>query len=362
MKAGTTLPLLVFFLVSPAGAAPAPATAPPAEIKSHAAPYPTFGTIERLDPALDKLLPPDTKIEKLAEGFDWIEGPVWVKDKKSGYLLFSDIPPNSIYKWSEGQGITLFMKPSGCHADCEPLKEPGTNALAVDKRGNLIMCEHGDRRLARLASLAQPAGKQFPLATKYDGKRFNSPNDLVIHSSGDIFFTDPPYGLGLKDPAKKDQFPGQELKIQGVYRLDSKGKVTLLTDALERPNGIALSPDEKTLYVANSDPHRPIWMAFEVKPDRSLDKGRIFFDATALMAKTNRTGNPDGMKVDKNGNLFATGPGGVLIFSPQGKHLGTILTGQATANVAFGDDGSALYITADLFLARVKTRTQGAGF
>jgi gluconolactonase len=362
MKLATAaLCLLVF--TSPLSAAPAPAAAPSAEIKSHTAPYPTFGTIERLDPALDKILPPDTKIEKLAEGFDWTEGPVWIRDKKGGYLLFSDIPPNSIYKWAEGQGITLFMKPSGCHADCEPLKEPGTNALAVDRKGNLIMCEHGDRRLARLGSLAQPAGKQLPLATKYDGKRFNSPNDLVIHSSGDIFFTDPPYGLSQKDPAKKDQFPGQELKIQGVYRLDAKtGKVTLLTDALERPNGIALSPDEKTLYVANSHVPRPIWMAFDVKPDRTVANGRVFFDATALIARTKRTGNPDGMKVDKDGNLFATGPGGVLIFSPQGKHLGTILTGQATANVAFGDDGSALYITADPFLARVKTKTKGAGF
>jgi gluconolactonase len=355
---GSVLCLLAF--TSPLSAAPAPATAPPAELKSHAVPYPTFGSIERLDPALDKLLPPETKIEKLAEGFDWIEGPVWVKDKKGGYLLFSDIPLNSIYKWAEGPGITLFMKPSGCHADCDPLKEPGTNALAIDKKGNLLMCEHGDRRLARLASLAQPAGKQYPLATKYDGKRFNSPNDMAIHSSGDIFFTDPPYGLGQKDPAKKDQFPGQELKFQGVYRLDTKGKVTLLTDALSRPNGIALSPDEKTLYVANSDPQRAIWMAFEVKPDRTLGPGKVFFDATALIAK--RTGNPDGMKVDKDGNLFATGPGGVLIFSPQGKHLGTILTGKAASNVAWADDGASLYITTAPYLARVKTKTRGAGF
>jgi gluconolactonase len=285
-----------------------------------------------------------------------------VKDKKSGYLLFSDIPPNSIYKWSEGKGAELFMKPAGCHANCDTLKEPGTNALAVDKKGSLIMCEHGDRRLVRLASLGKPDGKQIPLAEKYDGKRLNSPNDLVLHSSGDIFFTDPPYGLGVKDPAKKDEFPGKELTIQGVYRLDKKGKVTLLSDALERPNGIALSPDEKTLYVANSLPTRPIWMAFDVNPDRTVGKGRVFFDATALMAKTKRTGNPDGLKLDKAGNLFATGPGGVLIFSPQGKHLGTILTGQATSNVAWGDDGTTLYITADPFLARVKTKAKGLGF
>jgi gluconolactonase len=351
---------------APLAAAPlAAAPTVPPEVKSLAAPYPGFGTIERLDPTLDKLLPPDAKVEKLAEGFDWVEGPVWVKDKKDkagGYLLFSDIPMNSIYKWTEGAGISLFMKPSGCHADCDTLKEPGSNALTLDKKGNLLMCEHGDRRLARLASLTKPDGKQFPLAAKYDGKRFNSPNDLTIASSGDVFFTDPPYGLVPKDPAKKDTFPGQEQKIQGVYRLDPKGKVTLLHDGLERPNGIALSPDEKTLYVANSHPPRPIWMAFDVKPDHSLANGRVFFDATALIAKTKRTGMPDGMKVDKQGNLFATGPGGVLIFSPAGKHLGTILTGQATANVAFGGDGSTLYIMADGLIARVKTATVGANF
>jgi gluconolactonase len=355
------VPLLLGLSALPLAAAP-PAPAPaPSEIKSHAAPYPTFGTIERLDPALDQLLAPDAKVEKLAEGFDWVEGPVWVK--KGGYLLFSDIPPNSIYKWSEGKGVTLFMKPSGCHARCDGIKEPGTNALAVDKKGNLLMNEHGDRRIVRLASLAQPNGKQIPLAEKYDGKRLNSPNDLAIHSSGDIFFTDPPYGLTPRDPAaKKDDFPGKELAFQGVYRLDGKGKVALLHDGLERPNGIALSPDEKTLYVANSHPPRPIWMAFDVKPDRSVANGRVFFDAAPLIARTKRGGMPDGMKVDKQGNLFATGPGGVLIFSPQGKHLGTILTGQATANVAFGDDGSTLYITADSLLARVKTKTKGAGF
>jgi gluconolactonase len=369
MKTSTALmvPVVLGLAALPLFAAPPPAAAPPAavpagEIKSLSAPYPAFGSIERLDPALDKLIPPDAKIEKLAEGFDWVEGPVWVKEKKGGYLLFSDIPPNAIYKWSEGKGISLFMKPAGCHADCDALKEPGTNGLAVDKKGHLIMNEHGDRRIARLASLTQPNGKQIALAEKYDGKRLNSPNDLVIHSSGDIFFTDPPYGRTKKDPAKANEMPEKELAFQGVYRLDGKGKVTLLHDGLERPNGITLSPDQKTLYVANSHPPRPIWMAFDVKADRTLANGRVFFDATALIAKTKRAGMPDGMKADKHGNLFATGPGGVLVFSPEGKHLGTLLTGQATANVAFGDDGSTLYIMADGIVARVKTATKGAGF
>jgi gluconolactonase len=337
----------------PAPAAPA-GPAEPAPPKSLPAPYPSFGTIERLDPALDKLLPSDAKLEKLAEGFDWIEGPVWVK--KGGYLLFSEIPLNTIYKWQDGKGVSVFLKPAGYHGTRTDMKEPGTNGLAIDKKGNLVMCAHGDRRVVRLAS-AKAEGKQSPVAEKYDGKRLNSPNDLAIHSSGDIFFTDPPYGL-----AKNIDDPEKELKFQGVYRVDPKGKVTLLHDGLERPNGIGLSPDEKTLYVANSHPPRPIWMAFEVKPDRTLGASRVFFDATVLIAKTKRKGNPDGLKIDKQGNLFATGPGGVLIFSPAGKHLGTILTGEATSNVAWGEDGSTLYITADMYLARIKTATKGMGF
>lgn len=339
-----------------------PAAAPPTPLETHRAPYPSFGTIERLDPALDKLLPPDAKLESLAEGFDWVEGPVWVK--QGGYLLFSDVPQNVVYKWVEGQGVSVFMKPSGDHGGHTALKEPGSNGLALDKKGSLLLCEHGDRRVARLASLARPDGPQVAVADRYDGKRFNSPNDLVIHSSGDILFTDPPYGLvKTSDPAGGDiNPPEKELRFQGVYRVDGKGKVALLTDTLERPNGLGLSPDEKILYVANSHPPRPIWMAFDVNPYRTLGKGRVFFDATALIAKTSRKGMPDGMKVDRQGNLFATGPGGVLIFSPQGKHLGTILTGQATANVAFGGDGSTLYITADMILARIKTTTKGQGF
>jgi gluconolactonase len=338
-----------------------PAAPPPAP-RSHSAPYPTFGSIERLDPALDKLLPADAKLETLADGFDWVEGPVWVK--KGGYLLFSDVPQNVVYKWAEGQGVSVFMKPSGDHGNHTTLKEPGSNGLGLDRKGNLLLCEHGDHRVARLASLADPAGKQITIADGYQGKRFNSPNDLVVHSSGDIFFTDPPYGMvKTSDPAGGDiNPPEKELAFQGVYRIDGKGKVTLLHDKLERPNGIALSPDQKTLYLANSHPPRPVWMAFELKPDRTLGAARVFFDAAPLIEKTKRKGMPDGMKVDRQGNLFATGPGGVLIFSPQGKHLGTILTGQATGNVAFGGDGSTLYITADGILARVKTSTKGLGF
>jgi gluconolactonase len=336
-----------------AGAAPAEQAAPPS-VKSFKGPYEAFGEIERLDPALDKLLPKEAKLEKLAEGFDWSEGPVWVK--KGKFLLFSDIPPNTIYKWKEGTGITVFMRPAGYSGARTDMKEPGTNGLALDRKGNLVMCQHGNRRLARLEAWASPQGNQTALAEKYDGKRLNSPNDLAIHSRGDIFFTDPPYGL-----AKNVDDPEKEIKFQGVYRLDPKGVVHLLHDGLERPNGIALSPDEKTLYVANSHGPRPIIMAFEVKPDLSVDGGRVFFDGAELVKK-GRKGAFDGMKVDKKGNLWATGPGGVLVLSREGKHLGTILTGQATANCAFGEDGKTLFVTADMFLGRIRTTATGVGF
>jgi gluconolactonase len=350
----------------PAGyalAAAAPAPALPDTVKAHKAPYPTFGSIDRLDPALDKLLPADAAIEKLAEGFDWIESPLWVK--KGGYLLFSEIPLNSIYKWEEGQGISLFMNPAGYSGDRTDLKEPGTNGLVLDAQGALIMCQHGNRRIAKLPSLAKPNGKQAALAEKFGDKRLNSPNDLVVHSSGDIFFTDPPYGLSRKtggaDPVND---PDKELKFQGVYRLDTRGNVTLVFDQLERPNGIALSPDEKTLYVANSHGPRPIIMAFDVKPDRATTNPRIFFNGADLRTKNpNLKGAFDGMTVDAAGNLFATGPGGVLIITATGQHLGTIATGEATSNCEFGDkDGKTLYIAADMYLARIKTSTQGLGW
>jgi gluconolactonase len=334
-----------------AAAAPVEKAAPPS-IKSFAAPYPTLGSIERLDPAIDKLLPKDARLETLAEGFEWSEGPVWVG--KGKFLLFSDIPPNTIYKWKEGRGVTVFMKPAGYHGDRTDLKEPGTNGLALDKKGDLVMCQHGNRRVARLASWADPQGPQAVLADRYDGKRLNSPNDLVFHASGDVFFTDPPYGL-----AKQTEDPDKELKFQGVFRLDVKGQVHLVSDELERPNGIGLSPDHKTLYVANSHGPRPIILAFDVAADRSTSKGRVFFDGAASNARTGRRGAFDGLAVDRAGSLWATGPGGVLVIAPDGKHLGTLLTGQATANCKFGDDGRTLYVTADMFLARVRTSTRG---
>src|SRR5947209_10123558 len=310
--------------------------------------YPTMGTIERLDPRLDKLLPANARLEKLADGFDWAEGPVWVPDGK--YLLFSDIPKNLIWKWQEVQGLSRFLEHAG-YTGTAPFtgKEPGSNGLTLDSSGRLVLCEHGDRRVARL----EKDGKKTTLADRYQGKRLNSPNDLVFKSNGDLYFTDPPYGL-----PKQMEDPGKELPFQGVYRISTGGELTLLTKEMSRPNGIAFSPDEKTLYVANSDPEKAVWMAFPVKADGTLGTGKVFVDVTKWPNK--RPGLPDGMKVDKAGNLFATGPGGVLVFAPDGTHLGTIATGVPTANCAFGgDDFSVLYVTADKQLCRVRTTTHG---
>lgn len=312
--------------------------------------YPTMGTIERDDPQFDRLVPAGARIEKLADGMDWAEGPVWIKE--DGSLLFSDIPKNSIYKWKEGEGKTLYLKPAGYSGSSPRGGEPGTNGLMRDAAGNLVMCEHGDRRVSRL----EKDKSHTTLADKYQGKRLNSPNDGVFKSNGDLYFTDPPYGL-----EKNWEDPARELDFCGVYRVTPKGELTLLTKEMSRPNGIAFSPDEKTLYVANSDPAKPVWMAFDVQPDGTIANGRVFFDSTPWL-KNKKLGLPDGMKVDKDGNIFATGPGGVHVFTPQGKHLGSIDPGVATANCGWGDDGSTLYMTADKSLCRIKLNTKGKGF
>ena len=308
------------------------------------------GNIVRLDPRLDKLIPKDAVVQQLAEGFEWSEGPVWIKS--DGYLLFSDIPNNAIMKWKEGQGISYFLRPSGWTGEGPYGAEPGTNGLLLDAAGNLVMCEHGDRRMSRLD---KSATFKTTLVNKYQGKRLNSPNDAVYKSNGDLYFTDPPYGL-----PKRWEDERRELDFCGVYRLAKDGRLTLLTDQMTRPNGIAFSPDEKTLYVAQSDPEKAIWMSFPVQEDGTLGKGKQFFDATAWVGK--KKGLPDGLKVDQSGNLFATGPGGVHIFAADGTHLGTIETGEATANCAWGEDGTMLYITADMFLCRIQLTTKGTGF
>jgi gluconolactonase len=319
-----------------------------------------------LDPRFDKLVAPDAKVETLAGGFKWTEGTVWVKN--GGYLLFSDIPNNVVNKWKEGEKVTKFIYPSG-FAGKTPRPgagagdEPGSNGLRIDSEGRITFCEHGDRRVSRIDVPLGPDTKPMigvknmkktTLADKYMGKRFNSPNDLVYHSSGDLYFTDPPYGL-----VKNIDDPARELDFQGVYRLKKDGTVELLTKEMSRPNGIGLSPDEKTLYVANSDPDRPIWMAYPVKEYGGVGEGKVFYDSTKQV-KEKRIGLPDGLKLDVQGNLWATGPGGVLVFAPDATLLGIIHTGVPTANCVFGgDDLSVLYIAANHEICRVQTGTKG---
>jgi gluconolactonase len=312
--------------------------------------YPTLGTIERLGARFDKLVPKDARVERIAEGFDWSEGPVWDRTRK--VLLFSDVPMNTVFQWQEGKGVSVFLKPSGYTGSVPRGGEPGSNGLLVDRDDRLILCQHGDRRVARLE-----VGNRFAtLAGKYMGKRLNSPNDGVFDSNGNLYFTDPPYGL-----LKLNADPAKELDFNGVYRISAvDGELTLLTKEMTFPNGIALSPDEKTLYVANSDPKKAIWMAFPLKEDGTIGPGRLFSDVTS--STPTKKGLPDGMKVDAAGNLFATGPGGVLVFAADGTHLGTFNTGEATANCGWGDDGSVLYITADMYIGRVRLTTKGRGF
>lgn len=320
------------------------------EKKTAAKPYPTVGKVERFDPRFDDLVPNGAAIEKLAEGFAWTEGPAWLPARK--LLIFSDIPNNRIVQWSESEGTGVFMKPAGYTGSTLRGGESGTNGLTLDREGRLVMCQHGDRRVVRV----EKDGHWTTLIDKYQGKRLNSPNDLVFKSNGDLYFTDPPYGLekGAKDPAR-------ELDFCGVYRVATDGRVTLLTDEMTRPNGIGFSPDEKTLYVAQSDPAKAVWLAFPVKDDGTIGEGRVFFDATPWV-KNKMPGLPDGLKIDKKGNLFATGPGGVSVFAPDGTLLGRINTGVPTSNCRFGDDGSTLYLTANKWLCRIRTKTKGVEF
>ncbi|RDB06354.1 SMP-30/gluconolactonase/LRE family protein [Runella aurantiaca] len=313
--------------------------------------FPALGKVVRIDPQLDALIASDAKIEVLASGFVWAEGPVWIKD--GGYLLFSDVPQNTVFKWSAKEGLTPFLKPSGFTGAGTYGDEPGSNGLTLNRQGHLVLAEHGDRRIS---VMPLTGGGKRTIADNYQGKRFNSPNDVVQHSSGAYYFTDPPYGL-----PKKHEDPTREIDWFGVYRADTDGKVTLLTKDMTRPNGLAFSPDEKILYVAQSDPYKSVIMAFQMLSDGSVGTSKVFYDATP-MVKQGLPGLPDGLKVDANGNVWSTGPGGVLILSPSGKLLGRIDTGEATANCGWGDDGSTLYITADMYLCRIKTKTKGAGW
>ena len=317
-------------------------------------PIETLGSIEILDPAALELVDPDAKIERLATGFQWSEGPVWIGE--GGFVVFSDVPRNTVFKWQEGQGLSVYLKPSGYTGAPFENREPGSNGLTLDAQGRLLLCQHGDHRVAMMdAPTSTPEAKFITIAGVIDGQEFNSPNDLTVHSSGAIYFTDPPYGRpgGFND---KDR----PLDYQGVYRVVPGEPAKLMTKELRAPNGIALSPDEKTLYVAQSDGEKPLYMAYPVKEDGTLGTGRVLLDAKPLAEKA--PGSPDGLKLDSAGNLFATGPGGVLVISPAGKHLATIHTGDRIANCAFGDDGHTLYMTSNHDLCRVRVKAKGLGF
>jgi len=302
------------------------------------------GSIERLDPRLDQIIAPGVLPEIVADGFDWSEGPLWLPEQE--LLVFSDIPENTVYQWSEEGGLKLYLNPSGYTGNIRRCGETGSNGLLRDPNGSLVLCQHGDRRMARMdASIDNPEPKFITLANKWQGKKFNSPNDAVYNSKGELFFTDPAYGmeLGWEDPQREIQFAG-------VYKLTSGGEVILLIDSIPAPNGVGFSPDESRLYIASSGKDAS-WYEYRLADDGSLSWGRSFFDAREF--KKTRKGSPDGLVVRDDGIIFASGPGGILVFTPEADHLGTILTGQATSNCTLDADGEYLYITADMFLMRI---------
>jgi gluconolactonase len=321
-------------------------------------PHPFVGRIERLDPALDGLLAPDAKIEKLAEGFRWSEGPSWYVEKDRhgkvifNGIVFSDVLANTSYRWQEGwTHAEVFLRPSGLNGNAPGFHERGSNGMTRDPEGHLVICQHGERRVVRFED-----GAFTVLADRFEGKRFNSPNDVVVKRNGDVYFTDPPYGLDGSNTSKM-----REMDFCGVYRIAKDGKVTLLTKELAFPNGITFSPDEKTLYVASTDHALPAIFAYDVKDDGTIGNQRMMFDEKPYV-DPKFPGLADGIKVDKDGDIWTGAFGGLMVISPQGKLLGRVYTGEQTANCNWGDDGSTLYVTADYFLLRIKTKTKGAGW
>ena len=297
--------------------------------------------VDRISEDINELIPKGAVLETLAEGFSWSEGPVWVPELKA--VLFTDVPQNKAYRWDEANGLQVYLDPSGYTAYAPNEKKAGANGLILDPKGNLLLAQHGDRRIAKMLAPLETKSSFITLVNSFGGKRFHSPNDLILSSNGDLLFTDPPYGLN------GDEDPLREIKFNGVYRHSSEGETTLLYSGLTRPNGLAFSRDESILYIANSDPKKNLWMAFDYK-DGALENPRVFFDATAFK----QPGLADGLKVHSSGAVFATGPGGVLVFSAQGKHLGTIRTPGRAANCAFDDNEDHLYITANKYLTRIK--------
>jgi len=311
--------------------------------------YPTTGSIERLSPELDRIIAPGTLPEILAEGFEWSEGPLWLPEQEK--VIFSDIPNNSIFEWSEKAGLKLYLKPSGYTDTIARGGETGSNGLLLDAEGKLVLCQHGDRRMARmLTSLDAPEASFETIAGAWKGKRLNSPNDAVYHSNGTLYITDPAYGMELRY-----EDPRREMDFTGVFRITPEGEVSLMLKHLTAPNGIGLSPDENRIYVANSGGSTgSLWMEYDIEEDGSLQNERLFYDAGP--ASDSLRGGADGLVVRNDGIIFATGPGGVWIMTPEGKHLGIILTGQATSNCTLDAENRYLYITADMYLMRIRLR------
>ena len=318
-------------------------------------PAQNWNFVARLNPALDEIVPGDAKVEKVSGGFGFLEGPVWVH--KGGYLLFSDIPANVIYKYSPSDGkFSVTVPYSGFNGEDASgvgmqlndgqgiVTLLGSNAVTLDSQGRVVYCAHGDHQVVRVDA----DGKRTVLASQFEGKRLNSPNDLVFKSNGSLYFTDPPAGLrdGDKDPKK-------ELPFNGVYLLKG-GQLQVLIKDMTTPNGLAFSPDEKYFYV--NDSAKKTIMRYEVQPDDTLANGKVLID----MSSDKAPGVPDGMKVDQKGNIYCTGPGGLWIMSPDGKHLGTVLNSELPANLAFGGaDGKTLYLTARTGLYRIRLKIPG---
>ena len=311
--------------------------------------YKTIGTLEKYDDALDSIINPNATAEIIAEGFEWSEGSIWIE--KHNMLLFSDVPMNTVYKWTEEKGKEVYLKPSGyTGAAPSECKETGSNGLTLDNQGNLVLCQHGDRKVSRMdAPLDKPAAKFITLAEKYDGKKISSPNDLVFNGNGELFFTDPPYGLKTQD----DTDTKKEIPFNGVYKVKKDGTVILLVDSISRPNGLAFFPGEKKLLVANSDPAKPNWYVFDVAGD-SLTNGKIFYSTVGYDKSWH--GLPDGFRIDKSGNVYASGPGGIYFFNSEGKKLGLLRLDNATSNCALSPDEKILYVTNDMYVLRIKLR------
>lgn len=314
---------------------------------SSIAQYKTIGQIERYDSAITKIISWDARPEIIAEGFDWSEGALWVEQYKM--LLWSDVPQNLVYKWTEAKGTEIYLHRAGYTDTIKRGGEMGSNGLLLDKNNNLFLCQHGNRQVARMhAPLDMPLSIYVPLANNYQGKKFSSPNDATFNAKGELFFTDPPYGL-----EKQANDPKKETPYNGVYKVKQNGKVILLLDSITRPNGIAFFPGEKQLLIANSDGAKPNWYIYNVKGD-SLSNGRIFYSNINRDRKLK--GLPDGLKIDSKGNVFATGPGGVFVFNRNGTLLGKIAVPEATSNCSLSADEKTLYITNDMYVLRLKMR------